>query len=760
MSSSKTENSENRDSASKDSSSSLCDWPSSSEGINLDPESMHLKQEVDGQCYDLPSDLSKADYPDYSLQSHNEEFKGQFFVDKQLLSNDTLPQMEDLKLKDNLDNAITMGNEAELFIGKSLVDLMDDQNVADSGQLRRQRSANDQQQAYSDHKFAISDDQRFPALSLKMRSLASGESKQMESTMNITDQVNSAFGRYKMPGSSGNLASSNGSLLSNGLSNPPTGHHQRKTPLNIKGRNHITRPLTPSYAMQHSYPSVLPCPSSAAYCGSSTPCTPHSPYPGRAVYPATHNQPKTSTNSTFFEFPPRPGIMENGVLSHPATPIHPGYGLSQQHTPHTPLSPYTPQPNAPYTPKNPTSSSRLSRFPFPPVPGLMESGTCESPYSHHHQKSTYHPYSSHHHSQPSPLYAQRQQQQLKSQNFEQDVLEMDKEIEQRLQILIQEDAKKMNASQLQDPVLFGQPLESDLRGHHRSLGDVEQKPSPSSHLMAPCLGLGQAIIGDVAAFGQNQLVSEQMPTKRLNQDDNFLDEKMDQIGNDFDMDLELEPLNIRFSDQSIGQTPSDLDVLDMLFPDGQFGGASSEMAMDIPSVDVLSSHSEGAANRLPPSFGTGSVASSVPSHSAIIAPGSEQHSQRLSSSVQKWINLESMSQFEMDANASKGEIFLNPNKLEGYKKKKHRPGPIIIPPCVNNFQTVTNHRYSSNAVDCLRKSSILPSHPPPPYTAVLRNSPADEGRGSFQMAFGNRTPQSAPTFHFADARQMCKLPTY
>lgn len=710
---------------------------------------MRLKQEdesgLNDQCYDLSSDMAKTEYPDYSHQTHNEDFKNQFFVDKQLLSSDTLAQMEDLKLKDNLEHAITMGNEAKLFIDTR--DLMDDPNGTDSGQARCQRSANDQQHAYPDHKFAISDDRSFSSLSLKMRSL--GESKQMESTMNMTDQVNTTFGGYKMPGSSGSLASSNGPLLSNSPSNPPTGHHLRKNPLNFKGRNHITRPLTPSYAMQHSYSSILPGPSSAAYCGSSTPCTPHSPYPARAVYPAAHNQPQTSKNSTFFEFPPRPGVVENGILSHPATPIHPGYGLSQQHTPHTPLSPYTPQPNAPYTPKNPTSSSRLSRFPFPPASGLVESGTCESPYSHHHQKSTYHPYS-HHHSQPSPHYALRQQQ-LKSQNFEQDVMEMDKEIEQRLQILIQEDAKKMNATQLQEPALFGQPLESDLRGHQRSLSEVEQKPAPS-HLMAPCLGLGQSIIGDVATFGQNH----QMLTKRLNQEDNFLDEKMEQTGNDFDMDLELEPLNIRFSDHSI-EPSSDLDVLELLLSDGQFGGASSEMAMDIHSVDVLSSHNEGTASRLASSFGAGSVASSIPSHSAIIAQGVDQRSQRLSS-VPKWMNLESMSQFEMDASVSKGEIFLNPNKLDGYKKKKHRPGPIIIPPCVNNFQTVTSHHYSSNLADCVRKSSVLPSHPPPPYTALPRNSPADEGRGSFQMAFGNRTPQSAPTFHFADARQMCKFP--
>lgn len=670
------------------------------------------------------------------------ELKSNCFLDMQSLKSEMLPAMEALQLKDTVERRFSIDDTSQLLAET----FSDESNFSDDHRL----SGGPRCLPYEGGKYRVADD-RLTHLSsqprdLKMLGLAEN------SRVAGGQQAVAAVSKYKMLGPSGvNSSSTCGAGQLCGPSGT-AGNMLRRNIAGCKMRKSARRPLTPSYLGQRGF--VLPCPTSSVVQGVSTAQrTPLSSFAGRTIYRASHDQAQPSVNSAIFEFPPSNNLLDSNVMSHSATPVHSSYSLAQQRTPHTPLSPYTPQPNAPYTPKNSAAaSSHLSCFQFPPsTSGLIETANCESPYLLH-QKSAYHPYSSlHHPSLPSPRYAQlhhhQLQQQLKSNNFEHDVMQMNKEIEQHLQQFIEEDHKK-TVLQL-DQSYHNQQNESDL---YLPLG-------------AHCLDSGQAGIREAFICGQDQNVNPPISFgKYQNQQKVFLDEKLGREGNEFDMELELDPLSIlnlsntdkvldnksRFSETSVDQANdlNHLDVIDMLIMEDQYEDLSNEMAAldEIPNVDVLSGRNGLSQVSRDIDLGIDILASEVMS-------GVTAGDRCALRSVSKWMNRENLPRF---LDVGKDEIFLNPNQIGNIKKKKRRPDPLIIPPCVNNFQTVTSPQYSPDMVTHARKDTLPPAHPPPPYSALPVNGLAKGDLGSFQMPFDVRTPQSAPTFHYAEDRLMCK----
>lgn len=701
---------------------------------------------------------SITDYSDYlhtcggRLRNKAElEIKSNCFLDVQSLKSEMLPAMEALQLKDRVDRRFSIDDASQLLAET----FSDESNFSDDYRL----SGGPQCLSYKGGKYGAADDR------LAHPSSQSRDLKMMGSGRVGDGQqaVAAAASKYKMLVSSGDVfAGIDSSAAACGASqlcvpSSAAGNVLRRNIAGCKMRKATRRPLTPSYSGQRGF--VLPCAASNVVPGvSSAQCAPLSPFADRAIYRANHDQAQPSVNSAIFEFPPSNNLLDSSssIMSHSATPVHSSYSLERQHTP---LSPYTPLPSAPYTPKNSAAASgHLSCFPFPPsTSGLIETTTCESPYLLHQKSASYHPYSLHHSSLPSPRYTQlhhhqlqQQQQQLKSNNFEHEVIQMNKEIEQHLQQFIKEDHKK-NVLQLDQSYHDNQQSESDL---YLQLG-------------APCLDSRQAGIREAFIRGQDPNINPPISFgKYPDQQKAFLDEKLGRERNEFDMELELDPLSIlnlsnadkvldkklRFSEASVDQAIGDLnqlDVIDMLIMEDQYEDFSNEMAAldEIPNVDVLGGGVLSQVSR-DIDLGIDILASEV---MAGAAAAGDRCALR---SVSRWTNRENLPRF---SDVGKNEMFLNPNQVgsSSIKKKKRRPDPIIIPPCVNNFQTVTSPPlYSPDIVARVRKDPLPPAHPPPPYSALPINGLAKDGHGSFQVPFDVRTPQSAPTFHYVEDRLM------
>lgn len=339
-------------------------------------------------------------------------------------------------------------------------------------------------------------------------------------------------------------------------------------------------------------------------------------------------------------------------------------------------------------------------------------------------------------------------------------MQMNKEIEQHLLQIIKEDNKK-NALRLDQSFLI-QQHDSDLYRQRRALRETDQKLQLGSH----CLGSGQAGIQEALIRNDRTVDPPISFGKYPNQQKVFLDEQLRHEGSEFDMELELDPLSMlhlsnasgildkksHFNEASIDQAINDLnqlDVIDMLLEE-QYGGAATDMALDgIPNVDVRNGRNQvQRSSRDDDSLGTNTMAP--------VNNGAVVGNQRCApQSVPKWIVRESLSGYDIGSDIGKDAVFLNPNQFDSFKKKKHRPDPIVIPPCVNNFQTVMSPHYSPNTAGCARKTPLLRAHPPPPYTALPVNGPTKGDRGIYQMPFDVQTPQSMPAFHFAEDRLMC-----
>lgn len=742
------------------------DWPlPSASEVSLGSELFRVKQEV------VTADESAESISDCSnymlssggrLQKNEQEYENDCFAGMHLLKSEALPAMEELRLKDGVEHQIS-AEDAQQLLAEAL---SDDLNFSGDLVSKCEKSSNGMQHSlYGGNRFEVADNRplRFPSQPGDSKLIGAAESIQTGS-----DQPSVAMlSKYGMLGTSGNgfaadrsnLPAASGDGYLSGSSVVGGGGMLRRSFADNKIRRATEQqPLTPSYVVKRGFGSAT----SNAQCGSSAQCAPVSPFAGRAVYPTSHNPSQSSLNSTMFEFPPTNNLLDGGIMGHSSTPIHSNYGLAQQHTPHTPLSPYTPLPNAPYTPKNSSSSSRLSRFQFSPsLSGHKDSSACESPYQLH-QKSTYHPYNPHS-SLPSPRYTQMhhqqlQQQQLNNDDFEHDVMKMNKEFE-RLQQLVEEDKSKNNILQL-DQSFHIQQHESGLYRQQEAICETAKR--------LQCLGSDQ--LPDTLACNQDQNINPLISFgKYPNQQRPFLDEKIDHERSEFDMDLELETLNMlnlsstgsmpdkkfTFAETSMGQEISDIDQLggiNMFIMEDQYGEISNEITLsEISDVDVLVGRNEVSlvsGDSLDMNFMASNAAGVV---------GSKMDNQRVQPSIPSWMNGESLPRYDVVVSSvRKDGMFLNPNQLSGFKRRKCRPDPIIIPPCVNNFQTITNPHYSPNVVSGIRKNSLSASHQPPPYTALPINGPVNGDYGSFQVPFDVWAPQSAPTFHCTEAGLMCK----